>query len=70
MENVGRLVLILGVGITILGLSLMLLGRFLPNLPTFRVQVGSMTCIFPIAASILLSIIGTIVLNIILRIFR
>lgn len=70
MENIGRLILTLGISITLIGGLVMLMGRIFPNLPTFRIQVGSLTCIFPIVASILLSIIATIILNIIIRMFR
>jgi len=70
MENLGRLLLMLGFGLVILGGLVMVLGRFLPNLPTIRMQAGSMTCLFPIGLSILLSVVGTIILNVILRIWR
>ena len=70
MENFGRLILILGISIAIIGGFFVLIGRIFPNLPSFRIQIGSLTCIFPIAASILISIIATIILNIIIRMFR
>ena len=70
MENMGRLILVLGISIAIIGRLLMLIGRIFPNLPSFRIQIGSLTCIFPIAATILISIIATIILNIIIRMFR
>jgi len=70
MEDIGRLLLFAGIGMVFVGGFLVFFGRFLPNLPTFRMQVGSMTCLFPIGASILISVIGTIVLNIIIRILR
>lgn len=70
MENMGRLILVLGISIAIIGGLFMLIGRIFPNLPSFRIQIGSLTCIFPIAASILISIIATIILNIIIRMFR
>lgn len=70
MDNIGRLILMLGVGLVVVGGLIMLLGRFFPNLPTIRIEAGPVTCLFPIAASIILSIVGTIVLNVIIRFFR
>lgn len=76
MENLGRLLLILGGIIALLGL-LLILGSSVPflrplgRLPgDIRFTVGNVTCFFPIVTSILLSIIVTIVLNILLRVFR
>lgn len=70
MENIGRIILILGIGIALVGGIMMLVVRVFPslnNLPSIRFSVGPFTCFFPIAASILLSIILTIVLNLVLR---
>jgi len=73
MENIGRIILIIGIIIAIAGGLLMLIVRLFPglsNLPSIRITVGPLTCFFPIAASILLSIVLTIVLNIVLRIIN
>lgn len=73
MENIGRIILIVGIGIALVGGILMLVVRIFPglnNLPSIRITIGPFTCFFPIAASILLSIILTIVLNIVLRIIN
>lgn len=70
MENMGRLVLVIGISITVMGGLLMLIGRIFPNLPSIRIQVGPLSCFFPIVASIILSIVATIILNVIIRIFR
>jgi hypothetical protein len=70
MENIGRIILILGIVIALVGGILMLITRIFPglsNLPGIRIEIGPFTCLFPIAASIILSIILTIVLNIVLR---
>lgn len=71
MENIGRIILILGIGIALVGGILMLIVRIFPglnNLPSIRIEIGPFTCLFPIAASIILSIILTIVLNLVIRI--
>lgn len=68
MENMGRLLLLLGIIIAAIGLLTMVFGRLpvLRNLGGIRLDLGPVTCFFPIVASILLSVILTIVLNIIL----
>lgn len=68
MENIGRLLLILGLVIAILGALMLLLGRipFLRNLSGLRIDLGPVTCFFPIVASIILSVVLTIVLNLVL----
>lgn len=76
MENLGRLLLILGAILAVLGLLLMLGSSvpFLRNLGRLpgdiRFTVGNFTCFFPIVTSIVLSITLTVALNIILRLMR
>jgi Protein of unknown function (DUF2905) len=66
MADVGRLVLILGVLLVVIGGALMLFGRFhLPGDFTFR--SGSTTVYIPIATCVILSIVATIVLNLVFR---
>jgi Protein of unknown function (DUF2905) len=66
MQDVGRLVLIFGVLLAVIGGGLMLFGRFhLPGDLTFR--SGGMTVYIPIAASIIISIVLTVVLNVVFR---
>jgi len=63
---VGRLLLVLGVVLAVVGLALMLFGRFhLPGDFTFR--SGSTTVYIPLATSIILSVVATIVLNLVFR---
>ncbi len=73
LQELGRLLLILGGVIVVVGL-LLLLGAKIPwlgRLPgDIHIQRGNISCFFPLATSILLSIILTVVLNIILRILR
>jgi hypothetical protein len=66
MPDVGRLLLVFGVLLVIIGGALMLFGRFhLPGDLTFR--SGSVTVYVPIATSIVLSIVLTVVLNLVFR---
>lgn len=75
MQQVGRLLLILGIGIAVVGGLFVLLGgqewvRRLFEAGTLRAEGGGVTCIVPILGSIILSIFGTIVLNIIIRLIN
>ena len=71
MENMGRILLLIGVGIVIVGGLMLLLTRIFPGLNSgWTIRIGPFTCFFPILLSIILSIILTIVLNIIIRMGR
>jgi len=66
MADVGKLLLVFGVLLAVIGGALMLFGRFhLPGDFTFR--SGSVTVYIPLATSIILSIVATIVLNLVFR---
>ena len=66
MADVGRLLLVFGVLLIVIGGALMLFGRFhLPGDLTFH--SGSTTVYIPLATSIVLSIVATIVLNLVFR---
>ncbi len=66
MAEVGRLVLVFGVLLVVIGGALMLFGRFhLPGDLTFR--SGNTTIYIPIATSVVLSIVATVVLNLLFR---
>jgi Protein of unknown function (DUF2905) len=66
MADVGRVVLVFGVLLVIVGGALMLFGRFhLPGDLTFR--SGGVTVYVPIATSIVISILLTLVLNLVFR---
>jgi hypothetical protein len=71
MENIGRIILLLGICIALVGGVIMLLTRLFPGLNNgWTIRVGPFTCFFPVVLSIILSIILTIVLNIIIRLGR
>ncbi len=62
----GRIVLLLGVLLVVIGGGLILFGRLhLPGDFTFR--TGNLTVVVPIATSIILSIVLTVALNLLLR---
>jgi len=66
VADAGRLLLLVGVLMILVGGALMLFGRFhLPGDITFR--SGSVTVYVPIATSIILSIVLTVVLNVLFR---
>jgi hypothetical protein len=69
LEGIGKLLLAGAVALLVLGGLFLLLGRFgverLPGDLVFR--RGNLTVYLPIGLMILLSIVGTIVLNIVLR---
>jgi hypothetical protein len=66
MQDAGRLLLVFGVLLAMIGGALMLFGRFhLPGDLTFR--SGGATFYIPIATSIILSIVLTVVLNVVFR---
>jgi DUF2905 family protein len=66
MADAGRIVLVFGVLLVIIGGALMLFGRFhLPGDLTFR--SGNVTVYIPVATSVILSLVLTIVLNLVFR---
>lgn len=71
LSSAGRWIFILGIVFTLIGGLIWIAGRVgmpLGKLPgDFRIQLGSLSCTFPLATSIILSILLTIVLNLILR---
>ncbi|MBC7237232.1 MAG: DUF2905 domain-containing protein [Clostridia bacterium] len=73
MQDLGRLLLVMGGILVVLGIVLTLAGRipWLGRLPgDIRIQRDNFTCIVPLATSLLLSLLLTVVLNVVLRILR
>ena len=71
MDNMGRILLLIGIGIALIGGLIMLLARIFPGLNnSWTIRIGPFTCFFPILLSIILSIVLTIVLNILIRLNR
>lgn len=70
LENLGRLLVVLGAAVMLVGGLVWLAGRFLGNssLPgTLRIEFPGGSCIIPILASIVLSVVLTVVLNLLAR---
>jgi len=66
MADVGRLLLVVGVLLVVVGGALVLFGRFhLPGDFTFR--TGNLTVFVPLATGVIVSIVATIVLNLVFR---
>jgi hypothetical protein len=66
MADMGRIVLVFGVLLVVIGGALMLFGRF--HLPgDFVFRSGSTTVYIPLATSIIISVVATIVLNLVFR---
>lgn len=77
MDDLAKLLIAFGIGITLTGALLFVIarvfggGRLLGNVPgDFVFQSGNLTCLVPIGVSIVLSILATIVLNIVLRVLN
>jgi hypothetical protein len=66
MTDIGRIILIFGVLLVVVGGALMLFGRF--HMPgDLTIRTGNVTIYIPLATSIILSIVATLVLNLIFR---
>ena len=69
--QIGKVIMIMGTGILVVGGGLYLAGKFgLPigQLPgDIRIEREGFTCVFPLATSIILSIILTIGFNLLVR---
>ncbi|MCA9937012.1 MAG: DUF2905 domain-containing protein [Anaerolineales bacterium] len=74
MADFGKLLIIIGLVITLSGVLVLLATRYLPwlgNLPgDFRLEGENFRIYFPLATMLLISLLGSILLNIIIRIFR
>jgi hypothetical protein len=71
-DQLGRALLVVGGVILVVGLALMLLGRAgIGKLPgDFTFSSGNVTCMVPLASMIVISIIVTVILNVVLRLFN
>jgi hypothetical protein len=74
MSDFARLLIIIGLVIAFVGVIILIATRFFPwlgNLPgDFRLEGENYKIYFPLATMLLISILGSILLNIIIRIFR
>ncbi len=72
-DQLGRVLIAVGALVLVLGLVFLVMGRgnFLGRLPgDLTFSSGNFTCIAPIATMLLLSIVLTIILNVVLRLFN
>ena len=74
LQSLGRMLLLIGGVVALIGLLLLIGGRFLPwlgRLPgDIQIQRGNVSCFFPLATSIIVSLLLTIVLNVIIRLLN
>ena len=74
MENIARYLMVGGIILFLIGGGVYLAAKFglpLGRLPgDIHIQNGNFTFYFPLASSILISVVLTIILNIIVRLFR
>ena len=73
LQSMGRLLVLMGVVIAVLGGLLLLLGKlpWLGRLPgDIHIEQEGFSCYFPIVTCIVLSILLTLLLNIIARLLR
>ncbi len=73
MQDLGRMLVLFGVVLAIIGGVIMLMGRVpgLGRLPgDITIQRDGLSCFFPLATSIVLSILLTIILNVLLRVLN
>jgi hypothetical protein len=74
MENLARILVILGLVMIVVGGLIYLAARL--NLPLghlpgdIRIESGNITCLFPLATMILLSILLTVGLNLVIRLLN
>ena len=72
-SNLGKLVALMGLGLLVLGGLIWLMGKWplLGHLPgDIRIQRENMSCFFPLTTMLLVSIVLTLLLNILLRLLR
>ena len=74
MSEMGRILVFVGLGIAFFGAILLVGARFFPwlgNLPgDIRIEGENTKVFIPITTMILVSIVGTIILNVLVRYFR
>ncbi len=74
MIEFGRILVIIGLTITLSGVLILIATKLFPGLSelpgTFSYESDNFKIYFPLGVMILISLLGTILLNIIIRIFR
>ena len=71
LSAIGKILALFGVVLLLVGSGLILMDKFgvkLGHLPgDLRIQTDSFTCVFPLVSSILISVLLTVVVNLVLR---
>ncbi len=73
METMGKMLVALGAILAVLGLLAMVVGRFIPfgGLPgDIHIELRNASCYLPLMSGILLSILATILLNLLIWLLR
>ena len=73
LSRLGKLVVMAGAALLVLGGLIWLAGRIpaLGHLPgDIRLQRGNVSCFFPLTTMIIVSVLLTVILNILLRLWR
>jgi hypothetical protein len=73
LSSLGKLVVMAGAALLVLGGLIWLAGRIpaLGHLPgDIRLQRGNVSCFFPLTTMIIVSVLLTVILNILLRLWR
>jgi hypothetical protein len=74
LSSAGRFIFVVGILLSLIGGIVWLAGRTglpLGNLPgDVKIELGSLSCFFPLASTILLSIFLTVVLNLLIRVLN
>ncbi len=73
LEILARWLVFIGIGIAVIGGILWLLSRIpgLSNLPgTIKIEGSGFTCVIPLLAMVVISVVLTILLNIAARLFK
>ena len=72
-DQLGKLLILAGGAILVIGLVFLLLGRvgLLGRLPgDFSFSSGNFTCVVPLASMLVLSLLLTLILNVLIRLFN
>ena len=73
LSDLGKFIILAGAALLVLGGLIWLAGRipWLGHLPgDIRLQRGNVSCFFPLTTMIIVSVLLTVVLNILLRLWR
>ena len=75
LESLGGILVVLGLTLALVGGGLLLLNRFTGDTPfklpgDVQIQVGNISCFFPIVSMIVISIVLSIIANVIIRLFN